>query len=178
MVSPSADGYNAWKRRTVETRPDGATYTVYSNYVGATLLSDLEDSGGNHWYTYNQYNADGRLTLSAESSAVASYADGEGTDWLLDVTFNAGGLVHETTYYSTTTATDTTAGGVAGYVEYTKLRHGMSDANPTFVSKTEYFVRTAGDTTVYPTARVPGTSTLLISGWGRSPGFRAFERGT
>ena len=79
---------NAWSYETVEKTygSDGnlqSTYTVYTNYLGQTLLSDLADTSGNHTFTYYQYNdSDGSaLTLEAPSSAIAGYWDGTGSSF-------------------------------------------------------------------------------------------------
>jgi len=72
--------YNDWYRKSVETRLDGATSTVYRNYLGQPLLSDLYD-GSTHWYTYNVYDSNGRLVLSAEPSAVSGYAKDGNENW-------------------------------------------------------------------------------------------------
>ncbi|HUY34972.1 MAG TPA: hypothetical protein VMV69_19650 [Pirellulales bacterium] len=39
------DDYDKWKTKTVETRPDGATNTVYSNYVADVILKQLSSGG-------------------------------------------------------------------------------------------------------------------------------------
>jgi hypothetical protein len=173
--STSTDGYNTWKRKTVETRPDGSTNTVYVNYIGQELLTDLQDTAGNHWITYKYYDANGRLVLSAEPSAVSGYTKTTsqywtGNDWNGAVTFTADGLVHETVYYTATSATisETVSGGVLGYVEYEVTRRAennsapvyshaspppLNDPDVTVQGKYEYFARSAGGQTVYPVAK-------------------------
>jgi hypothetical protein len=52
---------NVWTTKTVETRADGSTYTVYSNYLGQTILDDLYDPTNTaqpHTYTYYEYVAE------------------------------------------------------------------------------------------------------------------------
>ncbi len=69
-----------WVRKTVETREDGSVNTVYTNFMQETLFSDLYDAtSGTHTYTYNEYDAEGHTTLSATSSAIAGYWDGQTT---------------------------------------------------------------------------------------------------
>ena len=58
---------NAWQNETVENRPDGSLYTIYTNNVGETLLTDLADtSTGQHWV--NDTSTGPNLTTSASSS--------------------------------------------------------------------------------------------------------------
>ena len=69
---------NAWSRKTVETFQDGSTDTVYTNYLGQTILDDLANaSGSDHTYTYYEYDAYGNQTLKASSSTIAGYWDGQ-----------------------------------------------------------------------------------------------------
>ena len=78
-AATSAGGYNDWKEETVETRPDQNTYTVCTNFLGETLLTDLHDANENvHSYTYNQYGGDNsdayeaaQLILTAGSLAIS-----------------------------------------------------------------------------------------------------------
>ena len=78
----SQSDINAWTRKTIEWTygSDGNlqnTYTVYTNYLGQTLLSDLLDTSGDHTFACYQYNnADSDLMLQAPSSAIAGYWDG------------------------------------------------------------------------------------------------------
>ena len=59
---------------------DGSKYTVYSNYLGQTLLDDLQDAAtGTDTYTYYQYDAQGNPTLQAPSSAITGYWNGQST---------------------------------------------------------------------------------------------------
>ena len=39
IISENAQDYNSWDRKTVETRLDGSTNTVYYNYLGQPLLA-------------------------------------------------------------------------------------------------------------------------------------------
>src|SRR5206468_951023 len=64
---------------------------------------------------------------------------------------DSAGLVEVTDYYTSTTATSTTAGGVGGYLQDTKLKQG--ELGTAILQKTmQYFVRTAGGNTIYPDA--------------------------
>ena len=71
---------NAWTRETIETNADGSTYTVYSNYLGETLLDDLydpTDSAHPDTYTYYEYDSCGDVTLQASSSSITGYWNGQ-----------------------------------------------------------------------------------------------------
>lgn len=126
-ASGNSNLYNSWITKTVETLPDGSQNYVYTNYAGQVMLKVFV-SGSSKWYQYYLYgeaspNAaiQGRTLQFAESSAVASYS--ESSPGL--VTLNSSvGLIHVYDYYTSTTATTTTAGGVAGYIEDEKVKQG------------------------------------------------------
>jgi len=117
--------YNNWYTKVVETLPDGNTNTIYTSAYGEVLLRVYHDqTSGNNWMTYYQYDSAGRLLEEAMPSAVTGYNDFYAN---LGVTLNANsGLIHLTDYYSSTTATGSSAGGVAGYEEDTKIQEGSS----------------------------------------------------
>ncbi len=124
------------------------------------------------YYRYNQdgasgsdYSGFGQLVLHANPSAVSGFDEsykGLVTDGLADDYHNQylrddQGLIELYTYYSTTTATDTSAGGVAGYLWRTKIKHGELDGGNilgggTVVDRYQYFARTNGSATIYPVA--------------------------
>ncbi|MCX7428827.1 MAG: autotransporter-associated beta strand repeat-containing protein [Planctomycetia bacterium] len=146
---------NLWIRKTVETRPDLTTYTAYTNYLSEELLTDLEDTSGNHWYTYRQYDANGNVTLDAESSAIDDYEENAITVGQLDVTgtdFGTSGLVHTYTYSTTDTAGETTAGTVSTYLESSGVAEGLSGTTVTTAEYT-YYKHTANNQTVYHLAQ-------------------------
>lgn len=138
-----SDSYNNWQKKTTETLPDGNENIVYTNYVGAVMLkvSRIYSDPSNHTSShtdyphYTHYDSSGRVDWTAEPSAFV--ADGGGKFWddtkndLVDLsTGNASyiadgaGLVHRFTYASSTTATSTSAGDVAGYQSGEYIRHG------------------------------------------------------
>ncbi|MDD4789129.1 MAG: hypothetical protein PHO07_18335, partial [Pirellulales bacterium] len=147
--------------------------TVYANYLGQAILTDLDDPASqSHTLTYNRYDADGRLILTAQpSSFVLSggvYYDEDLPD-LIDFAggdspylSNAGGLFEITTYYASTSGgiDEDMAGGVKGYRRQTAVAHGEDAARltvgaqggPILLSTTTYYARTVGDVTIYPTA--------------------------
>jgi YD repeat-containing protein len=127
-----ATALNTWRYKTVETLPDGNTNTVYTNTAGEVLLkvfNDVSDSGnpalaGQQWATAYQYDAQGRLLLTANPSSVTASSSGgqlflsdpsgTPTSWYL----NSTGLENLTDYY--------TSGASAGYQDDTYLRQGYS----------------------------------------------------
>ena len=92
---PSSSDYNNWQRLTVETRGDGSTITVFTNFLGQVLLRSIT-SGSDTWNDYQQYDDIGRLALQATPAAVASYSY---DDTSLSVTLNSTtGLIRVFTY--------------------------------------------------------------------------------
>jgi hypothetical protein len=153
--STFSPGYNSWAEKTVETLPDSSTNTVYTNFAGETML-DVLQSGSQKWENFYEYDASGRLILQANPSAVTGYNDSYAD--LLDqnhvgdygyLSSNTG-LIQLTDYYSSTTATETTPGGTAGYFQDTKLEQGKA-GTPILQSSMQYFAHTAG-MTIYPVA--------------------------
>lgn len=164
---------NAWDRKTVETRLDGSTYTVYANFLGQPILTDLYDPAAEaHTLSYNRYDAAGRKLFSAEPSAFTLYGGAYYDEDYADLVNYAGGdspylsntagLFELTTYYASTTPgiDEDTAGGVAGYAYQTAVAHGETAARttigqtggPVLLSSTSYFARTVGGATIYPAA--------------------------
>ncbi|MEI7687131.1 MAG: hypothetical protein WCL32_19100 [Planctomycetota bacterium] len=129
-ASGNADGFNSWSVKTVETLPDGNQNIVYTNAYGEVMLKVYKDTVANQsWATFSKFDAQGRMTLSANPSAVSGYDDSYAD--LLHL--NAGnyqylrdddGFISAIAYYTTTTATTTTAGGAAGYQHTVSLLHG------------------------------------------------------
>ena len=164
--------YNNWAKKSVETDLNHNTTTVYTNYIGQTLLTDLYDAAsGNHTITYYRYDTEGHLILTAEPSAFqlcnGKYYDDSlpdlidyatGSPYLSDTD----GLFQETVYYASTSSGigETTAGGVEGYVYETAVAHGETAARlavgsqngPILLSSYTYYAHTANGQTIYPTA--------------------------
>jgi hypothetical protein len=69
--SGNANGYNSWKWKTTETRPDGSQRIVYSNYAAQTMLEVLQ-SGSQQWLTFYQYGQFPQQGLLANPNAVAT----------------------------------------------------------------------------------------------------------
>jgi RHS repeat-associated protein len=144
------DGYNNWHEKVTETLPDNNLNIVYTNTYGEVLLSVFKDVGtGATWDTYNKYDNQGRLIEQASPSAVTGYDD---TQASLGVTLSTNsGLITDTDYGTSTTATSSTAGDVNGYYKDTKIQQG-SGGSTILQSQTQYFSQTANNITIYPTA--------------------------
>jgi RHS repeat-associated protein len=158
-TSPFADGYNSWRTKTVETRADGNTVTVYTNFVGQPILTVYKDTTTTQqWETYRQYDLQGRTVLQALPSAVSGYDEssadllvnqGTGYQYLRD----GQGVIETATYGTSTTASPTTAGSVNGYLASTALKRGES-GTPVPQRARDYLSQTAGGITVYLPADV------------------------
>ena len=73
-TSPFADGYNSWQTKTVETRADGNTLTIYTNFAGQPILEVFKDTTSkSEWLTFHKYDSAGPLVLVAYPSAVSGY---------------------------------------------------------------------------------------------------------
>jgi RHS repeat-associated protein len=163
-ASANAPGYNSWAMKTVETLPDGNQDVVYTNAAGEVMLSVYrgtaagDPTNGLSWDTFSQYDGQGRVVLQASPSAVSGFDDSHadllnfqnGSSPYLR---NATGLLARTDYYGApTTATETTPGGVAGYVQDSKLQQGQQ-GTPVLQHSWQYFAHTAvGGPTVRPFA--------------------------
>jgi RHS repeat-associated protein len=156
-TSNNPAGFNSWATKTLETLPDGNTNTVYTNAYGEVMLNAYTDTTLNQtWDTFYQYNNQGQVTLQAMPSAVTGYNDSYadllhnqgGTYQYLS---NSSGLIQLTDYYASTTAGETTAGGVTGYQQDTKLEQGQQGTAIT-QETWQYFQHTAGGASVDPLA--------------------------
>ncbi|MCI0361774.1 MAG: hypothetical protein L0211_25085, partial [Planctomycetaceae bacterium] len=159
-------GYNKWQRKTVETLPDGNQNIVYTNYRGQVMLQVFKDTTtSQEWATYTRFDNAGRVLFRADPSAVSGYS--EAYDDLVhfdSVTSNyqyirdTAGLVTNFSYYGGTTATDSTPGDVAGYLESISIQQGETGI-PIPQSQQNYIARTAGSTTIY----LPANSTVYAN---------------
>ena len=176
-------GYNNWQNKTFETQPDGSTNTIFMNYIGQVILTDLADTSGNHWYTYTKYGHSGyddaQPILEAQPSAVSSYTF-DGTN--LQVYLNPdSGVLDEYDYYGSDGITETgstpvpdpagetTPGYAVGYLQSEKVLDGYSQfqqpSADTIDSYTYYAHTGLADAvngysaTIYPTAQTTTYST-------------------
>src|SRR5262249_5961662 len=75
-LSSNSPGVNSWATKTVETRPDGGTDTVYTNAYGQIMLPASTPAGSSSaWLGWNKYDSAGRMILSAAPSALSGYSD-------------------------------------------------------------------------------------------------------
>jgi RHS repeat-associated protein len=156
-TSNNPDGYNSWAVKTVETLPDGNENIVYSNFAGEQMLSVFVDTTTNQqWETFYQYDSQGRVILMANPSAVTGYDDSH-ADLLnnqnghYQYLSDNSGLITRYDYYTTTTAGETTPGGVAGYQQDTQIEHGQL-GTPILQESMQYYAHSANGITVDPLA--------------------------
>jgi hypothetical protein len=148
---------NTWYAKTVETLPDNNENIVYTNALGQPMLSIYENTTTDQqWDTYYQYNAAGQVILEASPSAVTSFSasDNDLVNWSgSSATYlsSSSGLITTSTYGSSTTATSSTAGNVAGYLEQTAIQQGTGGTSVPQESYT-YISNTAGSATAYEAA--------------------------
>jgi RHS repeat-associated protein len=143
------DGPNTWKRKTVETLPDGNQNIVYSSGFGQTMLNVFKDvTSGQQWITYNQYDAAGRVTMSVNPSGVTGFSEADPALVSGGFLSSAAGLVNTYTYYTTT---NIGLGQVAGFMATTNLKQGQTGtAIPQ--SQILYTSRAGTSGTIYPVA--------------------------
>jgi RHS repeat-associated protein len=139
----STGGFNSWKYKTIETRPDGNKTITYSNAFGQEMLSVkqvLVDPAnpalqGKQWGTFTAYDESTGLAvlqatpesvqLPADLSAIENYNDllhkvGGNYQYLADDQ----GAITRTTYGTSSTASETLAGDVRGFVKDVVLSRG------------------------------------------------------
>jgi RHS repeat-associated protein len=158
--------YNVWTRKTVETLPDGNQNIVYANFRGQVMLQIFKDTTtSQEWATFYRYDSAGRVLFRAETSAISGYD--EGYSDLLGRDYATGrfsylrdnaGLITAYTYSATTTATTSTPGSVAGYLEKVTIQQGEL-ADPIQQAQQTYIASTAGSTTIY----LPASSTVYAN---------------
>jgi RHS repeat-associated protein len=155
--SANPAGPNSWQHRTVETLPDGNANIYYTNSFGEVMLQVYHDTtSGLQWDTYARYDDQGRIVLAAAPSAVSGFDEN-----FADLLHNVGGdyqylrdfsgLITVEHYYTATTATEDTPGGVAGFFQSESIQHGEF-GTPVPQNTTTYFVHGGGGATVVPTA--------------------------
>jgi RHS repeat-associated protein len=156
-VSSNPAGFNSWAVKTVETLPDGNRDLVYSNFAGEQMLKVFVDAtSGQQWDTFYAYDGQGRLVLMAMPSAVIGYDDAN-ADLLnkqngnYQYLSNHSGLITLYDYYTTSAATETTPGAVAGYQQDIKLEQGQQ-GTPILQKAWQYYTHTANGISVHPLA--------------------------
>lgn len=173
-ASGFAPGYNRWNMRTEETLPDGSKNIVYTNAYGQVMLKSFKDVSGSEWRSFFKYDDAGRVELQADQVAITG-CDDSYSDLLHSVSNNyqylddSNGQIVVSSYYASTSANDTTAGGVAGYIEKSQIKKGETGAAIT-QNAFQYFAHTDGGVTVNPIASV---SEYRTTGDSLDPGFGA-----
>ena len=176
-LSSATEDFNTWATRTTETLPDGNQNIFYTSIDGDQIL-EIEnvssDPGnpanvGGNWITGDQYDIFGRPLTSISTSAInlgASILDGattvSGIEAALEpyadlglsegLVYTSQGLITGTTYYSDTTATSTTGGDAAGFVETDFVQQGSSGSPINQHSYTYFAHANAAGYTIYPVA--------------------------
>jgi RHS repeat-associated protein len=124
------------------------------------LKAYVDTTSGLSWDTFYEYNDQGQVVLDAAPAAVSGYNDSyadllhyqsqSGTYQYLN---NSSGLIQLFDYYTTTTAAETTAGGVTNYVEDSQLEQGQNGV-PIKQEAWQYFAHApqAGAPAVNPVA--------------------------
>jgi hypothetical protein len=138
----NSDSLTNWKNKTVETRPDGSTFTVYCNYAGRVLLTDLV-SGSDRWTNVYEYSKINRLSKHALPSAVASYSDSSAN---LSISLrSSAGLIREYAYFTTSGS-----GAAVDKLDTVGVRQGTS-GSLVVIEEYEYSIRTvSGKDVAFP----------------------------
>lgn len=125
--------FNAWMWKIVESSGQDYEIIVYTNRIGQVMLKakrEVSDQS-RQWVTYNRYDNEGRLMWRAMPSAVMGYDEdysdlvGEQPNGSFVYLRQFEGLIHEKSYYESTTATSASPGGVQGRLETTSIRKGI-----------------------------------------------------
>lgn len=153
--TPHTIDYNNWQLKAVATMPDSSTKTVFANHLGQDMLLDHQKSTGPQWIRYTQFNADGKIQLVAEPSAInisGTPYNQSVADLAVDLK-DYDGLLNLITYYDTVTPG---ADGAPGYENERQVQHGELGAIVT-TRKLEYTSRSVGSgptaSTVYPISK-------------------------
>jgi RHS repeat-associated protein len=197
-TNSATPSYSTWTYETVETLPDNNTNTVFSNYLGQTLLKVFTNMTTNQqWATFYRYDANDNLIWVAEPSAVkpvstAEYGADEYRGYNDLLNFTGGkytylndntGLIHVYDYATSTTATASTPGNVQGFQMDEQVQQGQL-GTPVMIKSMTYAAHTADATvagdalgpTAYPIASetlyngVGGEVTTYSYGWRSAAG--------
>ena len=147
---------NTWVRKTVETLPGNTSNNplatiIYTNNYGQTL-AEIRQADGKVWMTAYRFDSEYRETQIISPTAINSatwFAVYGGTtlppaDLLNAISgnfpyvYDSAGLIQGRNYYSSTTATASTAGGVAGRLYQTWVQQGET-GTPVYQSSQTYF---------------------------------------
>ena len=143
-----AEGFNHWKRRTVESRSDGSQTMVYTNFLGQVLVKELRSPGGaESGIEHRRYDDAGRLVEIATPAAVEGYVDdaGPGENELAVTLRTDRGLIRTYAYHHG-------QGGPDGYLRAEGIKRGAL-GDQIVLKEYEYTAHSGGGRTVYPLAR-------------------------
>ncbi|MGA2502229.1 MAG: hypothetical protein ABSH20_31180, partial [Tepidisphaeraceae bacterium] len=169
---------NTWQYETTETRPDGSTYTVYTNPLGETLLTDLADTASDNWYTAWRYGPSGSsdaLLVEKDMPSAIAWVTANSNGSITLAAPAAGqpqGLVYDYSYYGDSS-------GSPGYLYQETLKNGLNAAASSAVLVDQYaYAAQSGETdgmpvtvhplaaeTVYPVAGGTGNETDYSYTW-------------
>ena len=146
-VSSLDDGFNTWKYRTTEDRPDGSEVIVYSNYAMEVILRILKKDD-DKWYRYIEYDAtSGRAVLIASSEAVEA-VNTPALDQALDVDlYNTQGQITVKEWYPSSGS-----GAAKDYLKLVSVKKGRTGTSIK-QRKLEYATPPAGFPTVYKVSK-------------------------
>jgi RHS repeat-associated protein len=163
-----------WRFKTTETRPDGSQRIIYTNALSRTMLEVLRTQDGGvtrQFGTYTRYDARGNPIWQATPEAVAIPADLSTLDQYPDLLNEVAGnfqylndftgLINVTSYFESTTATSTVAGGVDRLVSGLSVMRG-DRGTAVRQQAFSYFLQSAGGRTATPLATsttYPNTTT-------------------
>ena len=184
-----SDASRDWRSRLTQTRPDGTQRIVYVNGRGQPMLEVIRTTDGGvtrQAGTYTRFDSRGLPIWVASPEAVTLPADLAQIEQHRDL-LNGGtgnfqyisdqqGLIEVTNYFTTTTATATTAGGVDRFVSSLAVMRGELGAAITQEAFTYFVQSSGGDTlpviashTTYPNATTADAQTTTY-GYSFTPG--------
>ncbi|HBJ87813.1 MAG TPA: hypothetical protein DDZ88_28935, partial [Verrucomicrobiales bacterium] len=141
-----SNGSVNWTRRSVETRPDGATVTTYFNSLNQAMLKVLAQ-GGESWPTYCEYDADTHRVLEAGPDAISAFTMPTDPSVNVSVTLRASeGLIRCWEYYPLDGSGG--AGSAPGQLKRRWVKQGASGGEITLEARS-YTSHTVDDLTVY-----------------------------
>jgi RHS repeat-associated protein len=169
--NPAGVGFNQWRSKTIETRPDSTQVVTYCNAHGQPMLSITRSGSGasvQQWGTFHRYDSNGlpvwealpsAVSLPASESQIEQWPDllHETSPGHYDSVRNDAGLINVTSYYPTTTAGETTPGGVKAFVSGHGVMRG-DGAAVTPISSVSYVRHVVGTVTVVLPAAIAGYS--------------------
>lgn len=167
----SGTGFNQWRSKTIETRPDSTQVVTYCNAHGQPMLSITRSGSGasvQQWGTFHRYDSNGlpvwealpsAVSLPASESQIEQWPDllHETSPGHYDSIRNDAGLINVISYYTTTTAGETAPGGVKAFVSGRGVMRG-DGGTTTPISSVSYVRHVVGTSSVVLPAAITGYS--------------------